>query len=168
MTTFITGIDEHGNSTVVSSEGHIPVVASGMPSCVNTPFAKAEYIAQEPLPVDDGRVSFFPPGGGYRFFRLTIQPEGDANETAPSQEQYDEVERLFPGLLSVYDESGMETTATIDFGYVVAGTVDLVLDSGSTTLHAGDAFVQRGTRHQWRNCGSEPVTMVVAMLGTGS
>lgn len=43
-------------------------------------------------------------------------------------------------------------TETVDFGIVVFGTIEAVLDSGETRLlRPGDIIVQRGTRHAWRN-----------------
>jgi quercetin dioxygenase-like cupin family protein len=46
----------------------------------------------------------------------------------------------------------MHRTATLDYGVVVDGTTELVLDSGEKkTLKKGDVFVQRGTAHAWRN-----------------
>lgn len=46
----------------------------------------------------------------------------------------------------------MHRTVSIDFGVLVFGELELVLDSGETrTLRPGDAVVQRGTNHAWRN-----------------
>jgi quercetin dioxygenase-like cupin family protein len=46
----------------------------------------------------------------------------------------------------------MHRTTTLDYGVVIDGTTELVLDSGEKKLMAkGDVFVQRGTAHSWRN-----------------
>lgn len=46
----------------------------------------------------------------------------------------------------------MHRTETLDYGVVVDGTTELVLDSDEKkTLKKGDVFVQRGTAHAWRN-----------------
>jgi quercetin dioxygenase-like cupin family protein len=46
----------------------------------------------------------------------------------------------------------MHRTATLDYGVVINGTTELVLDSGEKkVLKQGDVFVQRGTAHAWRN-----------------
>ncbi|KAL2867212.1 cupin domain-containing protein [Aspergillus lucknowensis] len=48
--------------------------------------------------------------------------------------------------------SPMHRTVSLDYGVVLEGVVELVLDSGETrTLHRGDVAVQRGTNHAWRN-----------------
>jgi quercetin dioxygenase-like cupin family protein len=60
----------------------------------------------------------------------------------------------------------MHTTDSIDFEYIVSGEVWLELDDGATVhLRAGDTVVQNGTRHAWRNRGTEPCRVVVFMLG---
>lgn len=52
-----------------------------------------------------------------------------------------------PGLLSP-----MHRTTSLDYGVVLEGEVELVLDSGETRLlKRGDSAVQRGTNHAWRN-----------------
>ncbi|RAK97977.1 cupin domain-containing protein [Aspergillus ibericus CBS 121593] len=48
--------------------------------------------------------------------------------------------------------SPMHRTVSIDYGVVLEGEVELVLDSGeSRVLGRGDVAVQRGTNHAWRN-----------------
>lgn len=49
-------------------------------------------------------------------------------------------------------ESPMHRTVSLDYGVVLEGEVDLVLDSGeSRAMRRGDVSVQRGTNHLWRN-----------------
>jgi quercetin dioxygenase-like cupin family protein len=48
--------------------------------------------------------------------------------------------------------SPMHKTASLDYGIVLEGEIELVLDSGETRLmRKGDVCVQRGTNHAWRN-----------------
>ncbi len=52
-----------------------------------------------------------------------------------------------PGALSP-----MHRTVSLDYGVVLEGEVELVLDSGeSRVMRRGDISVQRGTNHAWRN-----------------
>ncbi|CEJ61463.1 Putative Cupin domain protein [Penicillium brasilianum] len=54
---------------------------------------------------------------------------------------------LLPGKITP-----MHRTVSIDYGVVVEGEVDLILDSGeSRHLRRGDVSVQRGTAHSFRN-----------------
>ena len=52
--------------------------------------------------------------------------------------------------------SPMHRSFSIDYGLVLAGQVDLELDSGELKhLNVGDIVVQRGTNHLWINRSSE-------------
>lgn len=46
----------------------------------------------------------------------------------------------------------MHRTVSLDYGVVLEGEIELVLDSGeSRVLKRNDISVQRGTNHIWRN-----------------
>lgn len=46
----------------------------------------------------------------------------------------------------------LHRTQSLDYGVVLEGSVELLLDSGERRLmHRGDVAVQRGTLHGWRN-----------------
>lgn len=52
-------------------------------------------------------------------------------------------------------ESPMHRTVSLDYGVVLEGEVELVLDSGEARrLRRGDVCVQRGTNHVWRNASA--------------
>ncbi|KAJ4305976.1 hypothetical protein N0V88_000766 [Collariella sp. IMI 366227] len=61
---------------------------------------------------------------------------------------------------------GMHRTQSLDYGIVMEGEVDMVLDSGEThTLKRGDVAVQRATQHQWVNRSeTEWARMMVRVL----
>jgi mannose-6-phosphate isomerase-like protein (cupin superfamily) len=119
---------------------------------------------------EPAQATYFPAVGGYRFGLFTVPPE----TTVPFAEPDDmdsamaEVEQNMPGMLSYMepDAPGMHTTDTIDFEYVISGSVTLELDDGAEVLlSAGDTVVQNGTRHAWRNTGTEPCRLVVILIG---
>jgi len=57
---------------------------------------------------------------------------------------------FMPGSLSP-----MHRTTSLDYGVVVEGEIELILDSGEVKLlHRGDIAVQRGTNHAWRNAST--------------
>ena len=48
--------------------------------------------------------------------------------------------------------SSMHRTVSLDYGVVLEGEVELVLDSGEArVMKRGDIAIQRGTNHAWRN-----------------
>jgi len=67
-----------------------------------------------------------------------------------------------PGALSP-----MHRTVSLDYGVVLEGEVELVLDSGEVRLlKRGDVAVQRGTNHAWRNASSTQwARMMYVLLG---
>ncbi|KAK4069554.1 uncharacterized protein Triagg1_6978 [Trichoderma aggressivum f. europaeum] len=50
------------------------------------------------------------------------------------------------------NDIAMNRTFSLDYGVVIDGTTELVLDSGEKkTLRKGDVFIQRGIAHAWSN-----------------
>lgn len=59
----------------------------------------------------------------------------------------------------------MHRTQSLDYGIVLDGTIELVLDSGETQLMKhGDVAVQRGTMHAWRNPSSTEWARMIFVL----
>jgi mannose-6-phosphate isomerase-like protein (cupin superfamily) len=49
----------------------------------------------------------------------------------------------------------MHRTRSTDFGIILAGEIDMLLDDGEVHLQAGDVVVQQATNHAWVNRGNE-------------
>lgn len=114
-------------------------------------------------------VDYFPPLGGFRFMTFTVAPELQT-PLVPEHRHVlrEEFRARLPGLADHMERNspGMHTTSTIDFEYIVSGEVWLELDDGASVhLRPGDTVVQNGTRHAWRNKGSESCHIVVFMVG---
>ena len=59
----------------------------------------------------------------------------------------------------------MHRTVSIDYGIVVAGEIEAMLDSGETRLlKVGDIVIQRGTNHSWRNASQLDWARMVFVL----
>lgn len=56
----------------------------------------------------------------------------------------------------------MQRTETLDYVYVLDGSVTLVLDTEEVDLNEGDSVVQRGARHAWSNRTNRPCTLVIS------
>lgn len=64
------------------------------------------------------------------------------------------------------DDFGMHTSDTIDYDIVISGELWMELDDGvEVQLKPGDCVVQNGTRHAWRNKGSENCIMASVAVG---
>ena len=166
MRRVVTGHTPDGKAVLVSDTEVEPV----LPSLGISVLWGAD---EAPTFPDDGSArpytTYFPPVGGFRFGTFTVQPQSSLQ--ASNQDMMKIVKELnetFPDALKYgeKDHPGMHTTDTIDFEYIISGEVWLELDDGKEVhLKAGDTVVQNGTRHAWRNRGSEPCSMVVCMIG---
>lgn len=61
--------------------------------------------------------------------------------------------------------SPMHRTVSLDYGVVLEGTIELILDSGEVrTMRRGDVCVQRGTNHAWRNASPDSWARMLYVL----
>ncbi|MDQ1426422.1 MAG: hypothetical protein QOD72_3920 [Acidimicrobiaceae bacterium] len=166
----VTGHNDKGKAVFASDELVKPVTVQLLPGAE---FHRLWGGDEAPKFPDDGgqppHATYFPPIGGFRFGLFMIPPA----TTVPAEDldlaaAMAEMEAKMPGLAGHIeaDHPGMHTTATIDFEYVISGSITLELDDGAEVLlKAGDTVVQNGTRHAWRNKGTEPCQLVVAICG---
>jgi quercetin dioxygenase-like cupin family protein len=166
----VTGHTPDGKA-IVATDTHVdPVTVALLPGME---FHRLWGADSAPTFPDDGSpyssVAYFPPVGGFRFGLFTVPPDSVMAATPVDMEAaLQEAEEKLPGAVAYLepDHSGMHTTNTIDFEYVVSGEVWLELDDGvEVHLCAGDTVVQSGTRHAWRNKSSAPCQMVVVLIG---
>ena len=166
----VTGHDAAGKARVVGDGMVEPITSALLPG-------RAAYRLwgrdERPVFPDDGSPhpapAWYPPRDGSRFIVNTLAP----GELVPPPDvdvaaALAELERAMPGALAVAepDAPGMHTTDSIDYLFVVSGEITLELDDGErTTVRAGDVVVQNGTRHAWRNDGTEPCTFVGVAVG---
>lgn len=166
----VTGHTPDGKATVASDTEVDAITAALAPQAE---FYRPWGADSAPTFPDDGSPrpfpAYFPPVGGFRFGLFTVPAQ---SVMPPEQLDMDaalkEFEEKLPGFIAhiELDKPGMHTTDTIDFEYVISGEVWLELDDGvEVHLRAGDTVVQNGTRHAWRNRGSEPCRMVICLIG---
>jgi len=61
--------------------------------------------------------------------------------------------------------SRMHRTQSLDYGIVLEGFIDMVLDSGEVqSMKRGDVAVQRGTMHQWVNTSETEWARMIYVL----
>jgi quercetin dioxygenase-like cupin family protein len=149
----VTGFDAGGRSTVVL-DGQVPARGRLAPTeqeLKEMPFLRlisgADLWVMPKVPADlretrdpigeellsHGRTSVQPPPGAVAVEAVRYEPGGGYPRHA---------------------------TATLDVITVVSGAMELVVDTGSTVVRAGDVVIQRGTPHAWRTVGDEPCAFV--------
>jgi len=64
---------------------------------------------------------------------------------------------------------GFHKTNTLDYIFVLEGTIGLQLEEGEEIqLYPGDCVVQRATNHAWRNRSDKPVRLLGVMTTTST
>lgn len=170
MRRVVTGQDANGKSVFVSDDQVDATTLALLPGYEFHRLWGADVVPELPTTGEHPTAhAYFPPAGGFRFGFFTIPPAGvDLPPDLDVAAALAEMEEKLPGMAAHMepDDPGMHTTDTIDFEVVLAGEVVCELDDGvEVTLRKGDTFVQNGTRHRWRNPGSEPAVLLVALMG---
>jgi quercetin dioxygenase-like cupin family protein len=166
----VTGHDSAGRARVVCDDAVEPITSDLMPGCAAYRLWGRD---ERPTFPDDGAPrpagAHFPPRDGSRFMVNTIPPgEPAAPADLDPAAAVEALERQMPGAMAAMEPggNGMHTTDSLDYVMVVAGEVTLELDDDErTVLRAGDVVVQNGTRHAWRNHGTEPCVIVGVAIG---
>ena len=118
---------------------------------------------------DDYPESVVPGPGGTSLHFVTFPPGAVFTEPSFDAEaaRKEALVRL-RGLADHFEreDPAMHRTNTVDYSIVWDGEMWLELDDGKTIrLEKGDVVVQNGTRHAWRNKGTQPVTMLFFLNG---
>jgi mannose-6-phosphate isomerase-like protein (cupin superfamily) len=166
----VTGHSADGKAVVASDEVIEPIRLALLPGFE---FFRLWGADAPPRFPDDGVMpphdQYFPPVGGFRFGLFTVPPATEVlMDDLDMGAALAAMEAELPGMAAHMEPEhpGMHTTATVDYEFIVSGSIVLELDDGTQVeLHAGDTVIQNGTRHAWRNEGSEPCQMVVALVG---
>src|ERR1019366_901913 len=138
-----TGHNAHGKAIVASDPDVDGIALTQLPGAEFHRFWGADRPPHFP---DDGSQpagpAYFPPLGGFRFMMFTVAPHSTSRRAAADRQQLAaEMEARLPGLASHMKphNTGMHTTDTIDFEYIISGDVWLDLDDGAAVhLRAGD------------------------------
>jgi hypothetical protein len=143
---------------------HVPgFVVSMLWATANEPAATG--IVTDPVP---SQTSLIPALGETRLVRVVF-PSDSVLETISDRDAAGaEYAAKLPGLAETFEAEhpGMHTTPTVDYVVLLSGELWLELDDQEERrLAPGDVVVQNGTRHAWRNRGTEPAAILSVMIG---
>jgi hypothetical protein len=168
----VTGI-RNGKSVFVS-DGPVPNAHhyKGIPQFMTSVCWATASVPK--LPIADGEVApaglSIPPAlGETRLMIVRFPPDSvfagpDFNPAFADQEQATHI----PGLAELFElkNPGMHTTDSVDYDIVLDGEIWLELDDGAEVhLRQGDVAIQCGTRHAWRNKGTNTATLAFVLIG---
>lgn len=169
----VTGLDAAGRA-VVASDGPAPrshdlVHVPGMSTTMLWATGPGEPLRRDGSDPTPAVRRQLPEPGGTCFLIVVFPPDSVFADPAFDAAAADAEQRIAsPGITELFEPGnpGMHTTDSVDYVLVLDGEVWLELDDGQLTrLRAGDTVVQNGTRHAWRNPGTEPVTLAVVQIG---
>ena len=162
----VTGTNAQGKSHVVQdgpTPGFVDFSVLSMAELWKVDTVPADN-SLEGDPADVDRIALEPPVGGVTCRIFTLEPE------TPGQQLTDEQMAVFLERyigIEAHDDPGdpaWHTTKTVDLIVVLSGEMDMELDEDRVHLGPGDVVIQRGTRHAWRNTGTEPCTAVAMLI----
>jgi hypothetical protein len=156
----ITGHDAEGKS-IVAIEGPATAFGAfwqtdGSPADNGTPGDAAQSVhTLEPAP--SGTI-----------FRYAVIPPEDPNISPAEREAA--TGKAFAQMGAEHcrpdtsRDPGMHKTRTVDYVFLLAGELTLVLDRTEVKLKPFDVVVQRGTNHAWINKGKEPAILGAVLV----
>ena len=157
----VAGVDEEGRSTIVSdrfSETRLATPAFTINQTWGVKEVPTHVHADNALGVE---AVIPPPPQGFYHVLATFPPDSelDYEEFASSLAAAGAAESF------VEDQvPGMHETDTVDIVTILSGETYVVLEKGETLLKAGDTFIQRGTKHRWRNKSDKPCVHSTVMI----
>lgn len=155
----VTGTSPEGKSVFVEDSAMESFAWADGPSYFSGVFRTDEHPASNAVEFKDSiqgeRKELFSTTGS-TFWMVEMPPGKDTVRLLLSMLRSDEI---------VDSLQVMHRTETIDYGIVVKGAVNLILDDGKReVLKAGDVIIQRGTMHKWINEGDEWTRIFFVML----
>lgn len=160
----VAGLDENGKSTIVSDGftetrlvsdafvlNQIWQVKECPPHVLDENTLGAEAVIPPPPNGFTHVIAAFPPDSEWEF-----NAEGYEASLASAGAAEAFVEGEVPG---------MHETDTVDIITILSGECYVVLESAETLLKTGDTFIQRGTKHTWRNKSDKPCVHSTLMVG---
>ena len=127
---------------------------------------KAVVIADSTLPTTSN------PSGSSVFSLVWTSASAPADNDDPSDGAARKVDLTLPGgsVIRVLDmlpgtTAPMHRTSSLDYGIVISGAIELILDDDARTLvEPGGVVVQRGTIHSWHNPSADTIARVAFVL----
>jgi mannose-6-phosphate isomerase-like protein (cupin superfamily) len=162
----VTGHDERGRAVIVADGTPPHTVRRDSTGTVSWPLWVADETPASLHGNHDRGVpspGIAPPIGGSVFRIVDFPPVADEAALAPA---------LMATAMGAEHAPGghpprhplMHRTRTLDYGVVLSGEIDMLLDDSEVRLRAGDVIVQRGTNHAWVNRGSEPCRIAFVLI----
>ncbi len=159
----IAGIDSDGRSTIVSDGFTSPrLVTDTMTINQTWGLASVPSSIAEENALGEEAVIPPPPNGLYHVicaFAPDSEWETDPEKFKAAMAAAGASENFVEG-----QDPGMHETDTVDIITILSGECYVRLEKAETLLRTGDVFIQRGTKHAWKNKGDVPCVHSTVMI----
>ena len=110
------------------------------------------------------RKGFSPVPNGTQFLIVDFPPVGADVDKLPMDLMMKVVGDGVPKRGMAPSNPLMHRTKTVDYAIIMQGEIDMMLDTGTVHLKAGDVVVQQATNHAWLNHSKEPCRIAFVMM----
>jgi mannose-6-phosphate isomerase-like protein (cupin superfamily) len=161
----VTTLDK-SNKSAALYDGKVPLKIGGAGEGV------ASLWVTEKAPADfswdsdraGARKSFAPSNGGTYLLVVDFPPVGPEVDKLDVNTMMNVVGPDAPKRGVPPSNPLMHRTRTVDYAIIMAGEIDMMLDTGTVHLKAGDVVVQQATNHAWLNHGKEPCRIAFVVM----
>jgi len=161
----VTAIDS-SNKSVALFNAMIPLKVGGAGEGVATVWVTQKAPADFSFSADRSgdRKGFSPVRNGTQMLVVDFPPVGADVDKLPMDLMMKVVGPDVPARGVPPSNPLMHRTRTVDYAIIMAGEIDMMLDTGTVHLKAGDVVVQQATNHAWLNHGKEPCRIAFIMM----
>jgi mannose-6-phosphate isomerase-like protein (cupin superfamily) len=161
----VTAVDANNKSTALFN-AMVPLKVGGAGEGVATIWLTQKAPADFAWNADRSgdRKSFGPTPDGTQFLIVDFPPVGPEVDKLPMDTMMKVVGADVPKRGVAPTNPLMHRTRTVDYAIIMQGEIDMMLDTGTVHLKAGDVVVQQATNHAWLNHGKEPCRIAFVMM----
>jgi mannose-6-phosphate isomerase-like protein (cupin superfamily) len=161
----VTAIDKD-NKSVALFDGKVPLKTGGAGEGVAGVWVTEKGPADFSWTDDraGARKSFAPSNGGTYMLIVEFPPVGLEVDKLDVNTMMNVVGADAPKRGVPPSNPLMHRTRTVDYAIIMSGEVDMMLDTGTVHLKAGDVVVQQATNHAWLNHGKEPCRIAFVLM----
>jgi mannose-6-phosphate isomerase-like protein (cupin superfamily) len=161
----VTAIDKD-NKSVALFDGKVPLkiggAGEGVANLWVTQKAPADFSWTDDRAA--ARKSFAPSNGGTYLLVVDFPPAGPEVDKLDVNTMMNVVGADAPKRGVPPSNPLMHRTRTVDYAIVMSGEIDMMLDTGTVHLKAGDVVVQQATNHAWLNHSKEPCRIAFVLM----
>jgi mannose-6-phosphate isomerase-like protein (cupin superfamily) len=161
----VTTLDKSNKSTALY-DGKVPLKIGGAGEGVASLWVTEKGPADFSWDADraGARKGFAPSNGGTYLLVVDFPPVGPEVDKLDVNTMMNVVGPDAPKRGVPPSNPLMHRTRTVDYAIIMAGEIDMMLDTGTVHLKAGNVLVQQATHHAWLNHGKEPCRIAFVLM----